>query len=154
MSISEKQSWCNKLHEKHFPVDASGKGPGCCACIPLKVGVSAICVYAFIDAINQAQLVIRAFMSNVMVGLCCIPVLFFMAINCFFFVKYCQEDSLVTRKRLVIGCSLSLFANVLSVILLAGSCFFDPGMVTMLPSVLIGHAITISLWIYSVLAVR
>ena len=77
-----------------------------------------------------------------------------MAVNCLFFIEYYKEDTIETRRRLVIGTTLSLFANVLSMTLLSASCMFNDGMVTMLPEVLVSHTITTLLWIFCLLACR
>ena len=90
MSISEKRSCSQKLHDKLFPTDINGKGPGCCNCLPLKMGIMLVFVYAFVDFVNQIQLIIRALIESPIVGLICIPVLLFMGINCYFFIRYCK----------------------------------------------------------------
>ena len=77
-----------------------------------------------------------------------------MAVNCLFFIEYYNEDSIDTRRRLVIGTTLSLFANVLSVTLLSAACMFNMPMVKMLPEVLVSHAITILIWVFCLMACR
>ena len=142
------------MHDKLFPSYIPGLGPGCCISLPIKQGISLVALYSFADTLNQAQMLIRALQINSLVGICCLPVVFFMAINCLFFIEYYKEDTIDTRRRLVIGSTLSLFANILLVTLLSASCMFNVGMVTMLPEVLFSHMITISLWIFCLLACR
>ena len=148
MSTSENKNLCSRIHNKMFPMDDQVRGPGCCFCLPLKLGISIICLFFFLDFVNVVQLAIRAMTVNLIVGGICLPLGFlFMLIPCIMAIKYCRDDTLVHRKRLIAGCTLCVFVNIVLLIILAGSTFFDPEMSALLANVIVSHLISIVLWL-------
>ena len=128
MSIAENPSCCEKIHNKMFSMDDPNQGPKCCFCVQLKLGISLICIFSFIDLINEIQMVSRAMTINIVVGAVCLPAIMFMVVCCIMFTKYCKKDSVRNRHLLVVGTSLNVFANFMMLIVLAASPAFDEEM--------------------------
>ena len=150
MSISENQGCAAKMHNRMFPMDDAVKGPGCCFCLPLKLGITIICIFFFVDLINIIQLVSRVLAINAIFGAICLPLIPFMLVSCIMAFNYCREDSIKNRKRLVIACTLCLFTNILSFIVFSISDFLVENMHTIYVNLIINHLFSLATRVFIV----
>merc|ERR1711935_770344 len=101
----------DKVQNKMFGLD-DGNGPKCCFCFPLKCGIIMIGVMSFIDLCYELSRASVFMAVNVIIGGVCIPALLLILVNTVIFAKYCIKDNSLSRRHLVIGCSLMVFVNL------------------------------------------
>ena len=98
-------NFLDNLQNKVFGID-DPNGPKCCFCFPLKCGIIFIGVMAVVDLSYEMSRTALMTQYAVVLGILTIPSLLFMFANVIMFAKYCYRDTFVSRKHLVVGCSL------------------------------------------------